>query len=184
MPAAELAAIRRGWAASVAEREAGVASISAPVRRDGRLLAAVCVSGPASRLGPARAWAALRPWPQPPLSWPPAASPPRPVAASPAAWPQSLPARDQSTHIHRAGSEGLGGVLAQLVDPAVRVRPAAVLDVEQLVAQPHGDRAGLAVADDPLLPGALDDAHRGDHRGRAAGEHLGDLAADAQPVRH
>jgi DNA-binding IclR family transcriptional regulator len=52
--AAELAAIRRrGWAASVAEREAGVASISAPVRRDGRLLAAVCVSGPASRLGPA-----------------------------------------------------------------------------------------------------------------------------------
>jgi DNA-binding IclR family transcriptional regulator len=54
VPAAELAAIRRrGWAASVAEREAGVASISAPVLRDGRLLAAVCVSGPASRLGPA-----------------------------------------------------------------------------------------------------------------------------------
>jgi DNA-binding IclR family transcriptional regulator len=54
VPAAELAAIRRrGWAASVAEREAGVASLSAPVLRDGRLLAAVCVSGPASRLGPA-----------------------------------------------------------------------------------------------------------------------------------
>jgi len=30
-----------------------VASVSAPVLRDGRLLAAVCVSGPASRLGPA-----------------------------------------------------------------------------------------------------------------------------------
>ncbi len=54
VPAAELAAIRRrGWAASVAEREAGVASISAPVLGAGRLLAAVCVSGPASRLGPA-----------------------------------------------------------------------------------------------------------------------------------
>jgi len=51
---AELAAVRRqGWAVSIAEREAGVASVSAPVLRDGRLLAAVCVSGPASRLGPA-----------------------------------------------------------------------------------------------------------------------------------
>jgi DNA-binding IclR family transcriptional regulator len=49
---AELAAIRgRGWAASVAEREAGVASVSAPVLRDGVLLAALCVSGPVSRLG-------------------------------------------------------------------------------------------------------------------------------------
>jgi DNA-binding IclR family transcriptional regulator len=51
-PAAELAAVRRrGWASSVAEREAGVASVSAPVRRDGALLGALCVSGPASRLG-------------------------------------------------------------------------------------------------------------------------------------
>jgi DNA-binding IclR family transcriptional regulator len=50
--AAELAAIRkRGWAATVAEREPGVASVSAPVLADGELLAAVCVSGPASRLG-------------------------------------------------------------------------------------------------------------------------------------
>ena len=49
---AELAAIRgRGWAASVAEREPGVASVSAPVLRDGVLLAALCVSGPVSRLG-------------------------------------------------------------------------------------------------------------------------------------
>ena len=54
VPAAELAAIRRrGWAASVAEREPGVASISAPVLSGGRLLGALCVSGPASRLGPA-----------------------------------------------------------------------------------------------------------------------------------
>jgi len=54
VPAAELAIIRRrGWAASVAERESGVASVSAPVLRDGRLLGAICVSGPASRLGQA-----------------------------------------------------------------------------------------------------------------------------------
>ena len=50
--AAELAAVRRrGWAASVAEREPGVASVSAPVLAAGQLLGAVCVSGPASRLG-------------------------------------------------------------------------------------------------------------------------------------
>jgi DNA-binding IclR family transcriptional regulator len=48
----ELAAVRRrGWASSVAEREPGVASVSAPVLRDGALLGALCVSGPASRLG-------------------------------------------------------------------------------------------------------------------------------------
>ena len=69
--AAELSAVRRrGWAESVAEREAGVASVSAPVLRQGRqegarpaspaagttaagdaILAALCVSGPVSRLG-------------------------------------------------------------------------------------------------------------------------------------
>lgn len=54
MPAAELASVRsRGWAASVAEREPGVASVSAPVLHDGVLLAALCVSGPVSRLGQA-----------------------------------------------------------------------------------------------------------------------------------
>jgi len=42
---------RRGWAHSVAEREQGVASVSAPVRRrDGVVLAAVSVSGPLDRL--------------------------------------------------------------------------------------------------------------------------------------
>ncbi len=42
---------RRGWAHSVAEREQGVASVSAPVRRrDGSVLAAVSVSGPLERL--------------------------------------------------------------------------------------------------------------------------------------
>ncbi len=42
---------RRGWAQSVAEREPGVASVSAPVRdRLGRVVAAVSVSGPIDRL--------------------------------------------------------------------------------------------------------------------------------------
>ena len=42
---------RRGWAASVGEREAGVASVSAPVRgAGGRVVAAVSVSGPIERL--------------------------------------------------------------------------------------------------------------------------------------
>ncbi len=40
-----------GWTSSVAEREAGVASVSAPVWRDGRVIAAVSVSGPIDRLG-------------------------------------------------------------------------------------------------------------------------------------
>jgi DNA-binding IclR family transcriptional regulator len=50
--AAALAQVRRrGWAASVAEREAGVASVSAPVRGPGgRVVAAVSVSGPIERL--------------------------------------------------------------------------------------------------------------------------------------
>ena len=43
---------RRGWAASVGEREAGVASVSAPVRAaNGDVIAAVSVSGPIERLG-------------------------------------------------------------------------------------------------------------------------------------
>jgi DNA-binding IclR family transcriptional regulator len=47
-----LAAVRRrGWAQSVAEREPGVASVSAPVRASsGRVVAAVSVSGPIERL--------------------------------------------------------------------------------------------------------------------------------------
>ncbi len=43
---------RRGYAHSSAEREAGVASVSAPVRdAEGRVIAAVSVSGPLERLG-------------------------------------------------------------------------------------------------------------------------------------
>ena len=50
--AATLANVRRrGWAASTAEREVGVASVSAPVRgAGGRVLAAISVSGPIERL--------------------------------------------------------------------------------------------------------------------------------------
>ena len=51
---------RRGWAQSVAEREAGVASVSAPVRGpDGEVVAAVSVSGPVDRIGrkPGSRWA-------------------------------------------------------------------------------------------------------------------------------
>ncbi len=52
---------RRGWAQSVAEREAGVASVSAPVRdASGQVVAAVSVSGPVERIGrrPGVRWAA------------------------------------------------------------------------------------------------------------------------------
>ena len=55
------AALRRGWADSVGEREAGVASVSAPVvDRDGRVVAAVSVSGPIERTtrSPGRRYAA------------------------------------------------------------------------------------------------------------------------------
>ncbi|UXA19714.1 IclR family transcriptional regulator [Mycobacterium sp. SMC-4] len=67
LPAAQftdrtLAEVRkRGWAQSAAEREPGVASVSAPVR-DGRgaVIAAVSVSGPIDRMGrrPGARWAA------------------------------------------------------------------------------------------------------------------------------
>jgi DNA-binding IclR family transcriptional regulator len=46
----DAAALRRGWAESVAEREPGVASVSAPiVDTEGRVRAAVSVSGPIQR---------------------------------------------------------------------------------------------------------------------------------------
>jgi DNA-binding IclR family transcriptional regulator len=51
--AAQLSADRRrGWAQSVGEREAGVASVSAPVKGpNGKVIAAVSISGPIERLG-------------------------------------------------------------------------------------------------------------------------------------
>jgi DNA-binding IclR family transcriptional regulator len=52
---------KRGWAQSAAEREPGVASVSAPVRdANGVVIAAVSVSGPIDRMGrrPGARWAA------------------------------------------------------------------------------------------------------------------------------
>ncbi|CAN5482420.1 IclR family transcriptional regulator [soil metagenome] len=52
---------KRGWAQSAAEREPGVASVSAPVRdAKGTVIAAVSVSGPIDRMGrrPGARWAA------------------------------------------------------------------------------------------------------------------------------
>jgi DNA-binding IclR family transcriptional regulator len=50
---AEAEVRKRGWASSLGEREAGVASVSSPVfDRAGRLLAALCVSGPIDRIAP------------------------------------------------------------------------------------------------------------------------------------
>lgn len=44
-------ALRQGWTASVGERAAGTASVSAPVYDGGYVVAAVCLSGPINRLG-------------------------------------------------------------------------------------------------------------------------------------
>ncbi|GAB3128444.1 IclR family transcriptional regulator [Tsukamurella serpentis] len=52
---------KRGWAQSAGEREAGVASVSAPVRNPrGEVIAAISVSGPIDRMGrrPGARWAA------------------------------------------------------------------------------------------------------------------------------
>ncbi|ADG79447.1 Transcriptional regulator, IclR family OS=Tsukamurella paurometabola (strain ATCC 8368 / DSM/ CCUG 35730 / CIP 100753 / JCM 10117 / KCTC 9821 / NBRC 16120/ NCIMB 702349 / NCTC 13040) OX=521096 GN=Tpau_2849 PE=4 SV=1 [Tsukamurella paurometabola] len=52
---------KRGWAQSAGEREAGVASVSAPVRdARGDVIAAISVSGPIDRMGrrPGARWAA------------------------------------------------------------------------------------------------------------------------------
>ncbi len=53
---------RRGWAQSIAQREAGVASVSAPVRSPaGDVVAAISISGPIERLGrtPGRRYAPI-----------------------------------------------------------------------------------------------------------------------------
>jgi DNA-binding IclR family transcriptional regulator len=51
-PAVLAAVRRRGWAETVGEREAGVASVSAPVlSASGEVVAAIGVSGPIERLG-------------------------------------------------------------------------------------------------------------------------------------
>ena len=83
---------RRGWAASVAEREPGVASVSAPVRgQGGKVIAAASVSGPIERLtrSPGRLHAVR--WSRPATrSAPPSAAAPDSPAGHPhAGWQRS-----------------------------------------------------------------------------------------------
>src|SRR5216683_5056667 len=67
--------------------------------------------------------------------------------------------------------------LQDLSDPVVRVGHATVLDVDQLLAQPHGDGAGCAAADEKIAARRTHLADRRDHGRRAAGERLLQLAA-------
>src|SRR5204862_6367569 len=79
--------------------------------------------------------------------------------------------RAGSRHPAIGGRVSAGLALADLVDPAERVGLVAVLESDQLLAQAHGHRAGLAVRDQPLRVLALDPADRGADRRGAAGEH-------------
>src|SRR6202171_6438483 len=64
-----------------------------------------------------------------------------------------------------------------LFDPVVRVGRAAVLDVDQLLAQPHRDGAGRAAADEKIAARGTHLADRRDDGRRAAGEGLFQLSA-------
>src|SRR5262249_42632073 len=64
-----------------------------------------------------------------------------------------------------------------LSDPVVRVGRAAVLDVNQLLAQPHGDGTGRAAADEKIAASGTHLADRRDDGGRAAGKSLLQLSA-------
>src|SRR5437870_13503679 len=63
---------------------------------------------------------------------------------------------------------GSGGLFRRpsehLPDPVVRVRRAAILDVDQFFAQPHRDRAGGAAVDDEIAARRTHLADRRDHR--------------------
>src|SRR6202035_3662759 len=50
-----------------------------------------------------------------------------------------------------------------LLDPVVRIGGAAVLDVDQLLAHPHGDGAGGAAADQEIAVHGTHLAERRDH---------------------
>src|SRR5258708_39280763 len=64
-----------------------------------------------------------------------------------------------------------------LFDPVVRVGRATVLDVDQLFAQPHGDGASRAAADEKIAARGTHLADRRDDGRRAAGEGLFQLSA-------
>src|SRR3546814_4451332 len=70
-----------------------------------------------------------------------------------------------------------GGVGSEARDPTVRVRRAAALDVDELALQHFGNLPGTAGADREAGFAARYLADRGDHRGGAAGEAFGQLAA-------
>ena len=59
-----------------------------------------------------------------------------------------------------------------LSDPVVRVGHATALDVDQLLAEPHGDGAGRAAADEKIAARGTHPADRRDDGRRAAGEGL------------
>ncbi len=91
---------RAGWAATVGEREAGVASVSAPVRVGEHVVAALGVSGPAERLGPDPGAAVRR----------------RRCSRRPPTWP-ALAARPSP---RRNGDETIGSYVARMNVELVR----------------------------------------------------------------
>src|SRR5882757_9065672 len=66
--------------------------------------------------------------------------------------------------------------LQDLFDPVVRIGRATILDVDQLLAHPHGDGAGGAAADEKIAAHGTHLADRRDDGRRAAGEGLFQLA--------
>src|SRR5699024_11626635 len=64
----------------------------------------------------------------------------------------------------------------QGVQPTVLILHGTALDAGEVVAQAHGDLAGLSTVDVVPTTGVLHGAHRGDHGGGAAGQHLGEHA--------
>src|SRR3954451_10020958 len=65
----------------------------------------------------------------------------------------------------------------QIADPVVRIVGAAVLDVNELLAQAHGDGAGAAASDLKIAAHRAHRADRRDHGGGAAGKRFLQLAA-------
>src|SRR5258708_7506124 len=65
------------------------------------------------------------------------------------------------------------------VQPMVEIGRGSSLYVNQRLAEAHRNLTRFAVADGPRAVSRLDSAHRGDHRGRAAGKHLGQRSLGA-----
>src|SRR5258706_6171943 len=65
--------------------------------------------------------------------------------------------------------------LQNLFDPIVRIGRATILDVDQLLAHPHGDGAGGRAAAEQIAAHGTHLADRRDDRGRGARESLSQL---------